>query len=152
MPPAATDTGDAESSVNSLDPEILAFSEHAAAVKLCLFHSQDDKEEYSQVNLTEVTGFVWHAYLPGIQPGQIYAYRVFGRYKPTEGFRFNPHKLLLDPYSKSITGSIEISEAMLGYNPDQTDKRYPFKKLRRYFSRACSRSYGASRGPEAGTS
>ncbi len=104
------------------------FSEHAAAIKLCLFHSQDDKEEYTQISLTEVTGFIWHAYMPGIQPGQVYAYRVFGRYKPTEGFRFNPHKLLLDPYSKSITGILEISEKMLGYNPDQTDKRYPFKK------------------------
>ncbi len=104
------------------------FSEHAAAVKLCLFQLPDDHEEYTQINVTEVTGFVWHAYLPGIKPGQVYAYRVFGKYKPTEGFRFNPHKLLLDPYSKAITGSIKITGQMLGYNPDQNDKRYPFRK------------------------
>jgi len=104
------------------------FSEHAAAVKLCLFHAPDEKLEYTHINLTEVTGFIWHAYLPGIKPEQVYAYRMFGKYKPTDGFRFNPHKLVLDPYSKAITGSIHISEEMLGYNPDPKDKRYPFRK------------------------
>ena len=98
------------------------FSEYAAVVKLCLFLSPDDKEEYVQIDLTELTGFVWHVYLPGIGPGQIYAYRVFGRHKPSKGFRFNPHKLLLDPYSKAISGSIEISELMLGYNSDHKDQ------------------------------
>jgi isoamylase len=104
------------------------FSEHAAAVKLCLFNLPDDTEEYAYVNLTEVTGFVWHAYLPGLSAGQLYAYRVFGRYKPTEGFRFNPHKLLIDPYAKAICGSTRIHEKMLGFNPDKSDRRYPFKK------------------------
>ncbi|MGD2034206.1 MAG: alpha-amylase family glycosyl hydrolase, partial [Bacteroidales bacterium] len=104
------------------------FSEHAAAVNLCFFHTGDDQEGYTQISLTEVTGFVWHAYLPGIKPGQVYAYRVFGRYKPTEGFRFNPHKLLLDPYAKAITGAVKIREEMLGYNPNRKDKRFPFRK------------------------
>lgn len=104
------------------------YSEHAAAVKLCLFHTPDDKEEYIQINITEFTGFVWHAYFPGIKPGQIYAFRVFGRYKPREGFRFNPHKLLIDPYAKAICGRIAIGEKMLGYNPDTADNRYPYKK------------------------
>jgi glycogen operon protein len=104
------------------------FSEHAAAVKLCLFKSPDDKEEYAYINLVEVTGFIWHAYVPGLSPGQLYGYRVFGRYKPTEGFRFNPHKLLLDPYAKAICGRVEVHEKMLGFNQDKTDKRYPFRK------------------------
>ncbi|MBA7521807.1 Glycogen operon protein GlgX [subsurface metagenome] len=104
------------------------FSEHATAVKLCLFHSPDDREEYTQINFTEVTGFVWHAYLPGLRSGHAYAYRMFGRYEPTEGYRFNPHKLLIDPYTKAISGSIKITEQMLGHNPDQDDKRYPFRK------------------------
>lgn len=104
------------------------FSENAAAVKLCLFHSPDDVAEYVQINLTEVTGFVWHAYVPGIKPGQVYAYRVFGKYKPANGFRFNPHKLLLDPYAKAISGRIAIREEMFGFNPDPADKRYPFRK------------------------
>ncbi|MBN1951879.1 MAG: glycogen debranching protein GlgX [Bacteroidales bacterium] len=104
------------------------FSEHAAAVKLCLFHKPDDLKEYAYVNFREVTGYVWHAYLPDIQPGQLYGYRVFGRYKPAEGFRYNPHKLLLDPYAKAIAGPVKIDEKMLGYKPDKKDPRYPFKK------------------------
>jgi isoamylase len=104
------------------------YSEHAAAVKLCLFKKADDSEEYTQINLTETTGFVWHAYFPGLKPGQIYAYRVFGRYKPRDGFRYNPHKLLIDPYAKAICGRLQVTEKMLGFNPDSSDKRYPFKK------------------------
>lgn len=104
------------------------FSEHAAAVKLCLFLSPTDPEEYTQISITEVTGFIWHAYIPGLKPGLFYGYRVFGRYKPTEGFRFNPHKLLIDPYAKAICGRIEIHEKMFGFNPDITDKRYPNRK------------------------
>jgi isoamylase len=104
------------------------FSEHAAAVKLCLFHSPDDVEEYLKISITEVTGFVWHAYISDLLPGQIYAYRVFGRYKPTEGFRFNPHKLLIDPYARAICGRIEIKDKMFGFYPDKTDKKYPNKK------------------------
>jgi isoamylase len=104
------------------------FSENAAAVKLCLFHTPSDLEEYSQISIIEVTGYIWHAYIPDLEPGLIYAYRVFGRYKPTEGFRFNPHKLLIDPYAKAICGRIEIRDKMFGFNPDITDKRYPNRK------------------------
>ena len=104
------------------------FSEHAAAVKLCLFNAPEDAEEFIQISFTESTGFVWHAYIPGLKPGQLYAYRIFGRYKPTEGYRFNPHKLLIDPYAKAISGRQEISEKMFGYVPDPADKRYPYKK------------------------
>jgi len=101
------------------------FSEHASAVKLCLFNSVDDKEEYARIDMTEMTDYNWHVYLPGLKPGQVYGYRVFGKYAPKEGYRFNPDKLLADPYVKAICGSTKISEKMFGYpygyhsqNPD----------------------------------
>jgi len=99
------------------------FSEHATGVKLCLFHNPDDNEEYTQVEFTEVTDYVWHAYLPDIKPGQLYGYRVFGRYKPNEGFRFNPHKLLLDPYAKAICGRTDIKDKMFGYVVNSKSKK-----------------------------
>jgi isoamylase len=104
------------------------FSEHATAVKLCLFHTPEDKEEYTQINLTEVTDFNWHIYLPGIKPGQVYAYRVYGRYLPKEGFRFNPHKLLIDPYAKAICGKIMVNDKMFGYVGDKEAKQPDLKK------------------------
>src|SRR5215510_11339980 len=67
------------------------------------------------VRLEERTNQIWHAYLPGLWPGQHYGYRVHGPYAPEEGHRFNPHKLLLDPYAKSIAGTIKWSDAMFGY-------------------------------------
>src|SRR5690242_4381845 len=74
------------------------FSEVAHRVELCLF---DDKGMESRVDLAEVDGFVWHAYLPGVEPGQRYGYRVHGPYEPHHGLRCNAHKLLLDPYARS---------------------------------------------------
>jgi isoamylase len=79
------------------------FSEHAERVVLCLFDG-DDVE--TCVDLTERTAFNWHGYLPGIGPGQRYGYRVYGPYDPGAGQRFNPHKLLIDPYAKSIEGPV----------------------------------------------
>ena len=58
---------------------------------------------------------MWHAYLPDIQPGQVYGYRVYGPYEPEEGNRFNPNKLLLDPYAKAIDGPVDWSDAIFGY-------------------------------------
>jgi glycogen operon protein len=104
------------------------FSEHAAAVKLCLFHSPEDKEEYTQIALTEVTGYIWHIYLPGINPGQLYGYRIFGRYKPSEGYCYNPRKLLIDPYAKAICGRIEIKDKMTGFTIEHIAKKVYYKK------------------------
>src|ERR1700759_975038 len=73
------------------------FSEIAERVELCLF-DQNGKEE--RIDLPEVDGFVWHAYLPGVEPGQHYGYRVHGPNDPSRGLRCNPAKLLLDPYAK----------------------------------------------------
>ena len=84
------------------------FSEDAERVELCLF---DDRDNETRVELTERTAYNWHGYLPGVGPGQRYGYRVHGPYDPANGHRFNPHKLLIDPYAKAIQGGVEWSAA-----------------------------------------
>jgi isoamylase len=91
------------------------FSENATAVELCLFDGPENDRESHRIRVEERTDQVWHVYIPGLWPGQHYGYRVHGPYKPEEGHRFNPHKLLIDPYAKSIAGTIEWSDAMFGY-------------------------------------
>lgn len=91
------------------------FSENAVSVELCLFERPDESEESDRIRLPEHTTQVWHAYLPGVRPGQLYGYRVHGPYEPERGHRFNPHKLLLDPYAKAIAGTIRWSDALFGY-------------------------------------
>jgi len=92
------------------------FSEHATAVELCLF-SPDGMRETHRLMLPERTGWVWHGRVPGLCPGQLYGYRVHGPYAPEDGHRFNPNKLVLDPYAKRITGHPRWSDALFGYNP-----------------------------------
>ena len=89
------------------------FTECAERVELCLFDA-DGAE--TRVDLPEVDGFVWHAFLPGIEPGQRYGYRVHGPYDPARGLRANPAKLLLDPYAKAIDGRFEWDESMFNYH------------------------------------
>ncbi len=91
------------------------FSENATAVELCLFDGPESAKESHRILVEERTDQVWHVYLPGLWPGQHYGYRVHGPYEPTAGHRFNPYKLLIDPYAKSIAGTIEWSDAMFGY-------------------------------------
>ncbi|MDH5193396.1 MAG: glycogen debranching protein GlgX [Nitrospira sp.] len=91
------------------------FSEHATAVELCLFDGPESEKESQRIRIEERTDQVWHTYIPGLWPGQHYGYRVHGPYAPQEGHRFNHHKLLIDPYAKSIAGTIEWSDAMFGY-------------------------------------
>lgn len=90
------------------------FSENATGVCLCLF--SDDEKDFQEVEFREVTDYVWHAYLPGIKPGQLYGYRVNGLYHPKKGYRFNSNKLLIDPYAKAIKGRIEVKNSMFDYN------------------------------------
>ncbi len=90
------------------------FSENATGVELCLF-DQDGKREGARIRLLERTNQVWHGYVPGLAPGQRYGYRVQGPYEPGNGHRFNPAKLLLDPYAKAIDGTLEWSDALFGY-------------------------------------
>jgi isoamylase len=79
------------------------FSEVAECVELCLF---DDQGNEQRIRLPEVDAFVWHAYLPGVEPGQRYGFRVYGPYDPGRGLRCNRNKLLLDPYAKAIDGDV----------------------------------------------
>jgi isoamylase len=85
------------------------FSEAADRVELCLF--EEDGTE-TRVEITEVDAYVWHAYLPSIQPGQRYGYRVHGEYDPEAGKRTNPNKLLLDPYAKATAGEIDWDQSL----------------------------------------
>lgn len=89
------------------------FSAHASAIELCVFNSAH--REIARYELPEQTDQVWHGYLPGAGPGLIYGYRAHGPYKPEEGHRFNPHKLLLDPYAKALSGAIRWSDTLFGY-------------------------------------
>lgn len=91
------------------------FSEHATGVELCLFDSADSEKESERVRFTEYTDHVWHAYLPEVLPGQLYGYRVEGPYEPGEGHRFNPHKVLLDPYAKGIGRDVKWADEVFAY-------------------------------------
>lgn len=97
-------------------------AENADGVDLCLFQTSESELESVKIRMRENSHHVWHAYVPDIQPGQLYGYRVFGPYDPKRGHRFNPHKLLLDPYSKAISGTIQWHDALFGYvinHPDE---------------------------------
>ncbi len=99
------------------------FSQHATGVELCLFDPPDPSSrsrraaprERERISMTEQTDNVWHVYLPGAQPGLQYGYRVFGPYDPEQGHRFNPQKLLIDPYAKAIAGPLRWHDAVFGY-------------------------------------
>jgi isoamylase len=94
------------------------FSEVAERVQLCLFDEADDGSgalTETRVELTEVDGFVWHGYLPGVSPGQRYGYRVHGPYNPSRGLRCEPSKLLLDPYGKAVEGDVRWDESLFDY-------------------------------------
>ncbi len=99
------------------------FSEVAERVELCLF---DDQGRETRLDLPETTAYCWHGYLPGIQPGQRYGFRVHGPWAPERGQRCNPAKLLLDPYAKAIVGEVQWDEAVYPYRfgePDARDER-----------------------------
>jgi glycogen operon protein len=91
------------------------FSEHATRVELCLFDSAAAAHESTRLVLPEQTDQIWHVYLPGVLPGQLYGYRVHGPYDPVHGQRFNPNKVVLDPYAKAIGRTIEWDDDMYGY-------------------------------------
>jgi isoamylase len=96
------------------------FSEIADRVELCLF---DDEDKETRVELTERDALVWHAYLPRVAPGQRYGFRVHGPYKPSEGHRCDPSKLLLDPYAKAIEGAVDWDQALFSYTFGNERKR-----------------------------
>ncbi len=118
------------------------FSENATGVDLCLFDAVDAVVESHRISLPETTGHVWHGYLPGIGPDQLYGYRVHGPYAPDEGHRFNAQKLLLDPYARAVARHPKSDDALLGGGapdpvedplPDERDSA-PFAPLARVIS------------------
>lgn len=88
------------------------YSQVAQKVELCLF---DEHDAETRIEMTEQNSYVWHNYIPGLQPGQRYGYRVYGPYDPIHGLRCNPNKLLLDPYAKAIEGNIDGDESLFSY-------------------------------------
>ncbi|KAA1426611.1 glycogen debranching protein GlgX [Nocardioides antri] len=100
------------------------YSEIAERVELCLVDVADSGERTeTRVELTEVDGYVWHAYLPEVQPGQCYGYRVHGPWDPAQGMRCNPNKLLLDPYAKATLGQVDWDQSLFGYQFDDPGSR-----------------------------
>lgn len=98
------------------------FAEGSEAVDLCLFKSPEDHRDYKRIRLKQRTTGVWHCYLPNLAPGQLYGYRVYGSYDPRTGLRFNPNKLLLDPYAKALGRPLQWDRSLFGYaigNPDE---------------------------------
>ena len=91
------------------------FSEPATNVELCLFDAVDAAKETYRIPMPAQTDQVWHAYLPEVLPGQLYGYRVYGPYAPEQGHRFNPNKIVLDPYAKSIGRDVRWADALFGY-------------------------------------
>src|SRR5262249_49504362 len=89
------------------------FVEGASAVELCLFDEVDSSGD--SIMVRETTGHVWQAYLPGLKPGQLYGYRVHGPYEPERGLRFNPAKLLIDPYGRALAGRLNWDAPVFGY-------------------------------------
>ncbi len=102
------------------------YSRHATRVELCLFNERG--REVERIVLPEYTDEIWHGYLPDARPGQRYGYRVDGPYAPEAGHRFNPHKLLLDPYARQVVGHLKWAPALFGYTVGHRDKDLSFDK------------------------
>src|ERR1700722_20149920 len=92
------------------------YSEGASAVDLCLF--EDDGQASEVYRLRECTGNVWHGYLHGIKPGQLFGYRLSGTYCPERGLRFNPSKLLIDPYARALSGQVNWYAPVFSYQKE----------------------------------
>ncbi len=102
------------------------FSRHATRVSLCLFDEAGNETQI--VDMPEREGHVWHCYMSGMRPGQQYGYRMHGPYEPEQGHRFNPYKLLIDPYAKRLTGHPSWHDALYGYQVGHKEKDLSFDK------------------------
>ena len=96
------------------------FSAHATKVELCFF-DETGEDETARIELPEYTDEIWHGYVPNVSPGTIYGYRVHGPYEPAAGHRFNPCKLVLDPYARGHFGDLKWNPAVFGYQPEAGD-------------------------------
>ena len=116
-PPNAIESGQPYPLGASVDDDgvnFAIFSAHAERIELCLF-DPSGRREIARYDLPECTDEIWHGYLPTVKAGQQYGYRAHGPYRPEEGHRFNPHKLLLDPYAKKLAGTLKWTDALFGY-------------------------------------
>src|SRR5262245_36458703 len=104
------------------------FSEHANKVELCLFDPRDETRKTHRIPLPEHTDLVWHGYFPDVMPGQLYGFRVHGPYEPAKGHRFNPNKLLLDPYTKAIGRDLKWADELFGYKIGDKEADLSFDK------------------------
>jgi len=103
------------------------FSEHAEAVALCLF-DETGRREIHRIPMREQTDLVWHCYLPEARPGTLYGFRVWGPYEPSNGLRFNHHKLLLDPYAKQIQNGLKWHDSHFGYRVGHRNEDLSFDR------------------------
>lgn len=102
------------------------YSENATGVELCLFEKDKPEKESQRISVKERTHNIWHVYIPGLKPGQLYGYRVHGVYEPENGHRFNPNKLVIDPYAKAISGTIKWDDSLFGYRIGHKDEDLSF--------------------------
>jgi isoamylase len=102
------------------------FAEHATRVDLCLFDSAEADQPSMRVTMPEQSQDIWHVYIPGLTPGQLYGYRVYGPYRPEEGFRYNSNKLLVDPYAKSLASTETWDDALYGYDVNHSERDQSF--------------------------
>ena len=100
------------------------FSEHGTRVELCLFDSPDADSESLTIPLTEHTDMVWHGYLPDVRPGQLYGFRVHGPYAPDRGHRFNPNKIVMDPYARVVGRTVRWNDCLFGFRVGQDDTTF----------------------------
>jgi isoamylase len=138
---------------DGLGVRIALFSANATKVELCLF-DQNGKREIERIELPEYTDEVWHGYLQSARPGTVYGYRVYGPFEPDAGHRFNPNKLLIDPYAKQLVGELRWGPELFAYQLNHADKdksfddrdSAPLVQKCRVIDQAFT--WGASRKPE----
>jgi len=102
--------------------QFAVYARHAEAIELCLFDPADPQREARRIRLPDRTGHVWHGYLPGVGPGTLYGYRAQGPYEPELGHRYNPAKLLQDPYARAIAGEVDFRGPIYGYRKGAKDE------------------------------
>jgi isoamylase len=104
------------------------YAPNATKVELCLFKTPEDEIEYTKINISERTHSIWHTFIPDLKPGQLYGYRVHGPFEPENGLRFNPNKLLIDPYAKAISGTINWHDSLFAYDVYSEEKDLSFSE------------------------
>jgi isoamylase len=100
------------------------YSEHATRVEVCLFNGHGRAASEERITLPELTAHVWHGYIPDVEPGQLYGFRVHGPYEPDAGMRFNSNKLLIDPYARALHGAVDWSAPVFGYELGEDDRTF----------------------------